>query len=65
MANLPRSTRQADSIVEDCLCVRRCPGCSHDGRWHTHVDEACPVHPDTLVDEESPSAGEMPRARRG
>ena len=51
MANLDRSTRLADTAREECLCVQSCsPRCSHNGRWHTHVDEVCPIHPDTLVD---------------
>ena len=51
MANLNRSTRQADSIRADCLCVRECEQrCPRHGHWHNHVDEVCPVHPDTVVD---------------
>jgi len=51
MANLKRSTAAADSVREDCLCVSDCePGCTHHGRWHNHVDEVCPIHPDTVVD---------------
>ena len=50
MANLEKSTRAADAERPECLCVQQCPGCSHDGRWHNHPDEVCPIHPDTLVD---------------
>lgn len=51
--SLNRSTLQADSVIEDCLCVRQCSSkakCSHHGRWHNHASEVCPVHPDTVVD---------------
>jgi hypothetical protein len=51
MANLNRSTLAADSVREECLCVKDCATqCSHDGRWHNHSDEVCPVHPDTIVE---------------
>lgn len=51
MANLHRSTLQADSIRPECLCRKDCePGCAANGRWHNHPDEVCPVHPDTLID---------------
>ena len=50
MSNLEKSTRAADAERPECLCVRECPDCTHDGQWHNHPDEVCPVHPDTLVD---------------
>lgn len=49
------STLQADAERENCTCRRECgPACSHDGRWHNHVDDVCAVHPDTIVDAPAP-----------
>lgn len=49
--SLMRSTLQADSARPECLCAQNCGNdCSHNGRWHNHSDEVCPVHPDTVVD---------------
>lgn len=53
--SLNRSTLQADSVREECLCVRQCEfkaSCDKYGRWHNHVEDVCPVHPDTVVDQE-------------
>ena len=53
--SLARSTRQADSVRPECLCVRECAtGCSGDGRWHNHIDEVCSLHPTTLIDTPTP-----------
>ena len=52
MANLHASTRRADTLREDCLCVQdRGRGCSHQGDWHAHADDPCPVHTHVLVDQ--------------
>ena len=48
--NLNRSTHAADTAREACTCVQRCPGCHHDGTWHTHVDDACALHPQAPVE---------------
>lgn len=54
---LTRSTLQADSVREECLCVRECAStCAGHGTWHNHPDEVCPIHPDTLVDSTPPAA---------
>lgn len=51
MANLSKSTRMADAAREECLCVRSCAGeCAYHGQWHTHAEEACPLHPERVVD---------------
>ena len=51
MANLLRSTRRADSVRQECLCVEQCEHkhCALRGRWHNHDDEVCPVHPDRIT----------------
>lgn len=33
----------------DCECYHSCGSCSHDGEWHTHEGEHCPVHPDAMM----------------
>lgn len=49
--SLDHATARADSVREECLCVRFCDAkCSHHGRWHNHADEVCPIHPDTIVE---------------
>lgn len=49
---LNTSTARADAVREDCLCVQDCGDkrCSHQGRWHNHASEVCPLHPDTVID---------------
>jgi len=51
---LERSTHQADTAVEECTCFQDCTAdtatdCPLAGQWHSHADEPCPVHPDTIA----------------
>lgn len=52
MTNLFKSTQQADSVREACTCVQDChiDGCAQMGKWHSHLEDACPVHPSPLVE---------------
>jgi hypothetical protein len=52
MSNLAKGTALADSVRDECSCVRSCDyaSCPRSGDWHTHADDACPVHPEVLAD---------------
>ncbi|MET1059860.1 MAG: hypothetical protein ABWX84_09695 [Nocardioides sp.] len=52
MSNLAKGTALADSVRDECSCVRNCDDadCPGRGGWHTHADDACAVHPEVLVD---------------
>jgi hypothetical protein len=50
MGHLMRSTRRADTSVEECACYRDCASdptvaCDFSGDWHIHDDEPCARHP--------------------
>jgi hypothetical protein len=53
MGHLMRSTRRADTAVEECNCYRDCASdptvaCDFSGDWHTHDDEPCARHPQRI-----------------
>ena len=52
MSNLAKGTALADSVRDECSCVRTCDhaDCPRSGAWHTHSDDACALHPQVLVD---------------
>jgi len=54
MGHLLRSTRRADTAVEECNCYRDCNSdpaiaCQESGDWHAHEDDPCARHPQRLV----------------
>jgi hypothetical protein len=54
MGQLMRSTRRADTAVEECTCYHDCAAdaataCHASGDWHAHDDEPCARHPQRIV----------------
>ena len=54
MGHLTRSTRRADTAVEECTCYHDCAtdvavACHASGDWHVHEDEPCARHPHRMV----------------
>jgi hypothetical protein len=56
MGHLMRSTRRADTAVEECTCYRDCDtdpavACNVSGDWHIHDDEPCARHPHRRISQ--------------